>query len=120
MLQEQPPARIGLNGDFLETGGSEIFCIPISRYKTTFSNILVRKYSLKLYFLVKYYVFQNDVFLGNGKYTLTVRKGTFNRHFSAEMKANRFLYQKNVKTFFLDLPVSRKSAFCAFSDNHWT
>jgi len=71
--------------------GVQNFFIPISRYKTAFSNILVRKYSLKLYFLVNYYVFQNDVFLGNGKYTLTVRKGTFNSHFSLEMKANRFL-----------------------------
>jgi len=30
------------------------------------------------------------------------------------MEENRFLYQKNVKTFFLDLPVSRKSAFYVF------
>ena len=64
--------------------------------------------------------FENDVFLGNGKYNLTVKKGTFNCLFSAEMKENRFLYQKNVKTFYLDLPVSRKSAFYAFSDNQWT
>jgi len=30
------------------------------------------------------------------------------------MEENRFLYQKNVKTFFLDIPVSRKSAFYVF------
>ena len=61
---------------------------------------LVRKSSLKLYFLGRYYVSENDVSLGNKKYTLAVKKIVSTAHFLADMRASRFWHHKKVETFF--------------------
>ena len=69
---------------------------------------------IKVSFSWQILCFLNYVFLGNIKFTLVVKKSTFDCLFSAKMKENSFLYQKNVNLFSLNRPFSRKSAFDTF------
>ena len=65
-----------------------------------FSNILVKNSSLNLYFLVKYHVFLNYVFLDNREYTLTVKKVLSTDFFRPKWKKLDFCIKKMWKLFF--------------------